>query len=807
MKLKRLRINEFRGIRNLDIFINSKTTLVYGGNGTGKSGIVDALDFIFSGNIERICGEGTQGITLAKHGRHIGCMDSSLSYVECEFYIEKIGDVVVKRSVKCPGEVVISPDSQRVRDVFERASCASFILTRRQILRYIHATPKGRQDSVSQLLNLQDIDTIRATFGTVRNSAKKQASAHQQSFNAQFARWTGEFEKLGVDHKNYKVVINGLRKELGGVELEDFSSKDYVCGIQGPNADPYNTGLTRKSVADSVAHLMEGITADKVESIFVLERAVRERAAIFQGSSGSQYGGEKIKILTAALPILAEEKGRCPLCDVEWNHDELVAHIKDKQVSLSVIADAINSITVSGKVVISSLTQLIARVVTLKDLAKKLELYSVIDFFAVWEQGLGRVVGWHSSPPSDYSNNVYAIEQIKEIIAPEGYVESVDLLVAKAHEKLPELTPLQEKWGFLNRIQEIGRACSVAKAQWSVSLMVEKRADALYASCVNSRGRILDDVYSSISDRFDRLYTAIHSDEVNFRSKISSSAAGMDFQVDFYGKGEHPPNALHSEGHQDSMGLCLYLALAEHAPVNPLGLVVLDDVVTSIDVAHRRDICMLLRDEFKHIQFLITTHDAVWSRHLKSILGIGSDNAIEFYGWSVDTGPAQRGVEDFIDSARQKILNNDINSAAHELRRGLEMFFLMACVNLYAKAPIRIAQDWSLGEIADPAATTLKNRLQEAFKHALNDESREFLGGLKDELAVAVRESKMEQWQLNPLVHYNEWANFAKEDFIPVVDAFEKLVRCFVCARCDSNFTYDHYLHELRCGCRIYVAR
>ena len=44
---------------------------------------------------------------------------------------------------------------------------------------------------------------------------------------------------------------------------------------------------------------------------------------------------------------------------------------------------------------------------------------------------------------------------------------------------------------------------------------------------------------------------------------IVSEGAGVDFKVDFHGRGVNPPNALHSEGHQDSMGICLYLSLAE----------------------------------------------------------------------------------------------------------------------------------------------------------------------------------------------------------------------------------------------------
>ena len=60
------------------------------------------------------------------------------------------------------------------------------------------------------------------------------------------------------------------------------------------------------------------------------------------------------------------------------------------------------------------------------------------------------------------------------------------------------------------------------------------------------------------------LYRELHGiDEAEFEASLVSSGAGIEFQVGFHGRGKHPPHALHSEGHQDSMGICLYLALAE----------------------------------------------------------------------------------------------------------------------------------------------------------------------------------------------------------------------------------------------------
>jgi len=69
------------------------------------------------------------------------------------------------------------------------------------------------------------------------------------------------------------------------------------------------------------------------------------------------------------------------------------------------------------------------------------------------------------------------------------------------------------------------------------------------------------------------------SDEDTFEARLTPSMGKLGFDVDFYGRGHFPPGAYHSEGHQDGMGLCLYLALMRHLLGDGFSLAVLDDVL------------------------------------------------------------------------------------------------------------------------------------------------------------------------------------------------------------------------------------
>jgi DNA repair exonuclease SbcCD ATPase subunit len=59
IRLESITIKEFRGIRDMTLDFKGKNFAICGPNGTGKSGIVDALEFALTGTVSRLSGEGS----------------------------------------------------------------------------------------------------------------------------------------------------------------------------------------------------------------------------------------------------------------------------------------------------------------------------------------------------------------------------------------------------------------------------------------------------------------------------------------------------------------------------------------------------------------------------------------------------------------------------------------------------------------------------------------------------------------------------------------------------------------------------
>jgi len=63
MRIHKIEIEKFRGVKKLMLEPEGKSMVVFGPNGSGKSAIVDAVDFLLTGKISRLEGEGSSELS------------------------------------------------------------------------------------------------------------------------------------------------------------------------------------------------------------------------------------------------------------------------------------------------------------------------------------------------------------------------------------------------------------------------------------------------------------------------------------------------------------------------------------------------------------------------------------------------------------------------------------------------------------------------------------------------------------------------------------------------------------------------
>lgn len=222
MRLLSLTIENIRGIRKQFFQLDGKSTVIWGPNGSGKSSIVDAIDFLFTGKISRLVGEGTKGITLARHGSHID-KNSEPSFVRATLKLSQFQEpvAVYRELARHGGDIKVCPAAARdiIDQIGEKFRNGGVILTRRDIQDFVTAEAGKRADVVQNILNLEEIDAIR-------NSLQRANTQLQRGFDSAVndtKKATAEvciFLKTdNFSDEQLLNFVNELRQKLGGDSL------------------------------------------------------------------------------------------------------------------------------------------------------------------------------------------------------------------------------------------------------------------------------------------------------------------------------------------------------------------------------------------------------------------------------------------------------------------------------------------------------------------------------------------------------------------------------------------------------------
>jgi hypothetical protein len=159
-----------------------------------------------------------------------------------------------------------------------------------------------------------------------------------------------------------------------------------------------------------------------------------------------------------------------------------------------------------------------------------------------------------------------------------------------------------------------------------------------------------------------------------------------------------------SEGHLDSLGLCLFLATVKIFN-KPGTLLVLDDVLTSIDKDHRHRVGELLLEEFSSYQLVLTTHDDYWFDILKALARArgaqGSWRFTKVEGWTLDGGPTLSLVDDSWAFIRSNLSESTYRELGGSLRLVLEDFLKRAAVKLETKVRFKYDGKYTSGDFSN----------------------------------------------------------------------------------------------------------
>ena len=810
MRILKLEVQNVRGVPHLSLAPSGKTFLVYGPNGSGKSAIVDAVDFLLTGRISRLAGKGTGELSLSRHGPHID-HDEGSAIVTADVEFLHPGTVVtLSRRMSEPNILTCEPECPEAMEaIAANAACGIHALTRREILRFITAEPKSRAEQIQALLDISEVEEIRKSLVAARNEldrASKSAKSSRQKATAAVNSIIG----AATDRPDLLLAaINQSRSTLGGGPIEVPSSSQLKQGLRIPAAADGGAGQTNIDLLRSdIDKLSATESLPTQRALAATDGELRDLLGKIRSTPEHPRTMEVLQLTKSGIALL-DETGACPLCDTPWPQGKLREHLEAKAAAARTAKktqDRIDQLAMAMTHAAGSVSGLIKSVLVS---ARSAAPNAAAEWLESWLRRIQCLTEALADPMATYPLHELGPEEVQRMLAPPRLLCPLHEILAAAEAKSPKPSAEQTAWDLLTRLEENLLNVERAEAELSCAAKSHSRAVLLADSFERARDEVLEALYTRVRDRFVALYKELHGgDEPRFSATVQPDGAGLDLEVDFYGRGMHPPHALHSEGHQDSMGLCLYLVLNEAIASKNIDLIVLDDVMMSIDKGHRRQLSRLLTTSFAERQFLITTHDTAWAHQLQHDGVVDRCNMVHLHDWSVESGPRIGYTADVWQGIEEALRADDVPTAAQRLRRTMEEYFDLVCASLDAKTPHRLDQRLELGDLM-PAAfgryCELLKQAKAASQSWGNNESFLNLQATHDIAQQVWLRTQAESWSINPSVHYSRWADLGRNDFTPVYDALRDLSALFRCNKCGAMLSVvsgDSRRHvAVRCSC------
>ncbi len=652
------------------------------------------------------------------------------------------------------------------------------------------------------LLQLDELETLRTRLQRISNACGKESLLLEHD-----AATAGDalMVAMGISELTATAILtaaNQKRRVLGLGELAELKKEVPLQDGMDSAAPTAASKIPKIPARAEVVAATEAVKALTESSIGEEIAKAVDVIKTLQANEASLKDLDKEALLQKAVDLF--DGHVCPVCETQFDPGHFRQVVAEQLLRLEAAAKA-------RKAAEELLAPVVQRFEKVRDTLKP-----VIGYGPLFNPPIATEVleecRRHLGEKIESIENFLPLSETLEVMNLEG-IDSNSVLaklavIAQAVEAIPDPSDRDAARAYLilaeERLGTYRTAAAKARAG-KRKVDISKRTFDVFGVSVNAA---LEGIYKNVEEDFKDLYRAINDDESAFDANLTPSIGKLGFDVNFYGRGSFPPGAYHSEGHQDAMGLCLYLALMRHILGDGFGIAVLDDVLMSVDTGHRRAVCSLLKAKFPNTQFVLTTHDPVWLRQMRSAGLITAKAGVEFHRWHVDTGPVEWKSIDVWKEIKDSLAKNNVREAASALRYHMELLSAEYCSELGGRVEYRPDNRYDLGMLLPGATAAMRDLLKKAKSAATSWGDTGLL------ITIEARETAFisaasavldKEWQyVNPAIHYNELEILSKEDFAPVAAAFEELSKQFACDKCGGTlFVSGTGLtkESLRCPC------
>jgi len=761
MRVASIWLSWFRGsAAEATLDCQGRSIAVYGANGAGKSCFVDAIEYVLSdGRVQHLAHEYS--------GRH-----QERAILNTHRPDGSEGRVSLSFSDGSGVAVAIAPNGSHSssgdgHSHLKNWDCRRTVLRQDEVSRFVHST-KGEKYSV--LLPLLGLHHLEVTAENLRQ------------LGTAVARRSGSQEAAAL--------LRSAKSQIGRVYAKTpmVSAREAITALcQRHVAEPHDhsadacASLAEKAITQRLADASEQQrTQVAVEQLGTLDvrqaiRAVRSASAAL-AQSADQLLRAQLGVVRAAKAYLAAgsktvERLTCPACGTEVPLQEMHDHVEAELLRMDAVIQGSDELKRSR----GALNALIARARELcngpevKRWASSLDNEKAVEIIAA----AGKAQGL----PDPFGD-----DQLEEINITVGAAVVAAASAAFLPPPASDLANDKEKLFAARSL--LSAEESVAHARHGELLAVEIRRRE---SAVRERIRVqAQQVIHAISADVQRMWAVLHPGEPieDVRLQVPEDTdKAIDLALKFYGKDLESPRLTLSEGYRNSLGLCVFLAMAARDAASDAPIV-LDDVIVSLDRGHRGMVVDLLSSEFSGRQILLFTHDRDWYGDLRHQLDA---NEWHFRALLPYQGPEQgirwsHRTRSFDDAREYLKVRADV--AANEARKVLDVELSIQADRLSIELPFARGER-NDKRVAHEFLERLVSKGRKAFKkkHPTKDEYEPYSEGIE---LLAAADRLLVSWA-NRGSHTEDVVTAEAEKLINKCEAALEALRCGACGKWVSH--------------------
>ena len=667
MKLAAVHLEGFRGAtRRISVkFDPSKpVSVLFGENGAGKSSVVDAIDFACNQSFGSLA---TKSLGGERKHNHVGAITNtpkSTPSVEVDFDAGGLTARLVKDQI-----VVADKVKGAVRPQVS-------VLRRSQILQLIDAKPADR------------FATLRSFFDTPAWTPAE--TALRAAVTTKQAEYDNQVTRLEQATHTLKTLWQQNGAQTGGAE-------QWAAQILAT--------ATSTAAADQLKSLETGLEAFARACRAFRAAAVQKQGADLAATEAQQaakqaeaeHSGASIALatlLTQAQHYVEahDTEGQCPVCLQDKDRDELQAELGQRLAQLATLTSAQARVTQQQAAVQREVASLdVQRQAMHADHGKLLTACAGTAVDSLWRDPLqGLLDELESSLPTEADLN--------------GRLE---VFTADLEPIKQQVAAAQKAKNLRDEVERQTNAVAEARKRSEELASIVQRLNRWLAEVSTARKETLDAELGSMSAEVTALYARIHQGEDKAAFSFAMRPAvvsSLEFDAEFLGHKGKPVQAYLSESHLDTLGLCVFLVVAQRKAAKA-SIVVLDDVLTSIDATHLDRIMDLIDDFAGSVsQVIIATHYRLWrDKYRWGRSSQARTEVIEFGPWSLTAGIQVQAFRDAQTELRSLIAKPGGDRQVVAAKAGIVLESVLDFLTLkYACAlPRNVRGEYALGALAD----------------------------------------------------------------------------------------------------------